>query len=76
MERLDLIYNILKEGGALEPFREDFKRVYPSPYRFEGKFGKGGRLINGVITYYEEDVTPELEELRKVLNEKLLLLNS
>ena len=79
-DRAHKIYDLLvKIGGAREDERQDF--IYHHcddphgcrEWRFRGKLGFGGKYRstwNGV-TYYPEDETPEMIEIKKLLDEEL-----
>lgn len=74
------VYAILKEfaGADPDPLTEgSFIDYCLSPdaqeWRFQGKFGYGGKYIpgNNRFAYYTEDQTPELDSLRDTINAKL-----
>lgn len=79
-ERANTIYDILvSEAGARESERNDFiyhhctDKYGCSEWRFQGKLGFGGKYRstwNGV-TYYPEDETSEMVEIKNKVNELL-----
>ncbi len=75
------IYDLLVEYGADEDIRESFCHIHSTEgcneWRFQGKFGFGGKFRNHREWYadcYPEDENPERGTLLKELNEKLLSL--
>lgn len=79
-EQLNKIYDILvKDAGAVESERDMFIHVHTKSdcdeYRFQGKFGFGGKFWSKYldINYYSEDKTKELDKLRDSINEKIML---
>jgi len=84
-KQLQDIYDILCEYGALESDRNEFIHHHStlafdnkvcSEWRFQGKFGFGGkyRVYKNQIDYYQEDKTPEMDILEEECNKKLLLI--
>lgn len=79
-ERANAIYDILvSEAGAIESERNDFiyhhcnDKYGCREWRFQGKLGFGGKYRstwNGV-TYYPEDETDEMVEIKRKVNELL-----
>lgn len=79
-EYLNNVYDILVEiGGACDNERPIFifSHLYDSypctEFRFCGHFGFGGkyRVNDNRIDCYPEDMTDELKELIKIINQKL-----
>lgn len=74
------IYDLLvRMGGANKEDKDVFvynhcKASYPcSEWRFQGRFGFGGkyRAKSNTVTMYSEDETPELLALIKKINKEL-----
>ena len=82
-EFAEKVYDILVEYGGADP-RESEKQhfIYLNcdyeygcdQYRFQGYFGFGGKYLPGsnCITMYRENETPELLQIMKTINKKLL----
>ena len=80
-EQLNLIWDILVDAGAREDYRSDFIQAHSEggdckEYRFQGKFGFGGKFRSGKISidYYRENETDELDKLKDEINDKLINL--
>jgi len=73
------IYDILVElGGASERDRSSFVFHHTkgdcNEYRFQGKFGFGGKFWSRYldVNYYSENQTDELDELQQTINDKIM----
>jgi len=79
-EQLEKLYEILiNYAGASESGRDMFIHAHTKSdckeYRFQGKFGFGGKFWSHYldINYYSENTTKELDRLQEIVNDKIML---